>query len=54
MDSNNSTISLQTQKQLILKRIENKFDCDEQKAQEIYLNLLAFGRAITQEGQYGN
>lgn len=46
MEYQNTTMSLQTQKRLILKRIENKFDCDEEKAQEIYLNLLAFGKAI--------
>jgi len=53
MDCNNTTISLQEKRQLILKRIENKFCVDSKKAQEIYLNLLAFGRAVTNYGQYG-
>lgn len=51
MDSNYTTISLQEQRQAILKRIEIKFGVDEEKAQEIYLNLLAFGKAVTNYGQ---
>lgn len=39
-------------KQAILKRIKAKFVVDDYQANEIYLNLLAFGRAVTNYEQF--